>query len=287
MSRISVLLIFILTASFASGASLIRAKRQQFRPAGACTVSHQEINELIRITKNLNTAMEDTQPVSRFGDATEIDDRDMCAKQLGQFRGTVQTMLKNYKSLNQDTMSQTQYERAKAKYQTQIQSLLKKIDNLKRDVESSYREEIDKLSTTMQSLKVQLDDNLSLLEKAQNESRSARISLCIANVRAGRIEDALKDLKDLTQLPYERIVTEVYEDQPENTVLVLNFLEAIDLYYEPVRGYEKLYSLMKRNNQLNGIEGRRLLLHIMALMLADNEQSRRATTLLETFKANV
>lgn len=273
--------------SLASCATITRAKRQQFRPAGACTVSHQEIDELIKITKNLNTAMEDTQPVSRFGSGTEDGTRDRCAKQLGQFRGTVQTMLQSYKSLNRDIMSNTQYERAKAKYQTQIQSLLKKIDNLKRDVESSYLEEMDKLSNTMQSLKVQLDDNLALLEKAQEESRSARISLCIANVRANRIRDALQIFKNLTQLPYERIVTEVYEDQPENTGLVLNFLEAIDLYYEPVRGYEILYSLMKRNNQLESAEGRRLLLHITALVIADNEQSRRASSLLETFKANV
>lgn len=287
MSKKCVVLLLMVTLNLVIGSTVNRVKRQKFRGLQGCTVSHQEINELIRLTKDLNAATDGIQLETRADFDIEAANRDRCAKQLAEFRGTMQTVLKNYKTINRDTMNQAQYERAKSRYQTDIQRLLRRIDNLKRDVEDSFREEVDNLRSNMQLFKNQLDDNLSLLEKERARSRAAFLRLCIANVRAGRINDAVTDFRELEELPYEQVVTEVYENQQENLNLVFNFLEAVDLSLEPVRGYEVLYQHMKRNNQLNGADGRRLLLHIQALIKAADTNSRPASKLLKTLKADV
>ncbi|XP_065088439.1 uncharacterized protein LOC135709918 [Ochlerotatus camptorhynchus] len=280
-------IVLILAVGFTSSATITRVKRQQFTPLESCTVSHQEIEELIRLTKNLNAAIESVQVDIRSGFDEEAANRDQCSRQLGQFRGTVKNVIQGYKTIDRNTMSQAQYDRAKARYQGDIQRLLRKIDNLKRDVEDSYRGEVDKLRSNMQEFKSQLDDNLSLLEQERARSRSAFVRLCIANVRARRIKDAVEDFQTLSDRPYEPIVTDVYENEPQNADLVMDFLEAIDLYYEPISGYQVLYQHMNRNNQLGGPSGRRLLLHLMALSTADDENSRRAQKLLSEFKSDV
>ncbi|XP_058816458.1 uncharacterized protein LOC131679730 [Topomyia yanbarensis] len=289
MFRYLVALFLTLCVTFAPCAAKTRFKRQQFSPLEACTVSHQEIEELIRVTKNLNAPSESVQFDVRagFDPAAAAANLDKCAKRLTQFRGTLQTVIQSYKSINRDTMNQAQYERAKARYQTDIQRLLRRIDNLKRDVEDRYRGEMENLRSNMQQFKVQLDDNLSQLEKERAKTKDAFVRLCIANIRAGRIKDAVNDFRNLDDLPYQQIVTEVYEDEPKNADLVLNFLEAIDLYYEPLRGYETLFEHMKRHNQLSGHKGRRLLTHIMALVTADDEHSQRASDLMNVFKTNM
>lgn len=288
MTRCAVVILgLILVATYATSASIQRVKRQNFKPLGACTVSHQEIQELIQLTKNMQTAMQNVQIDTRSGFDEEAANRDRCYKQLATFRGSVQDVIRDYKSIDRNSMTEAQYERAKARYQTEIQRLLRKIDNLKRDIEDGYREEVEQLRKNMQNFKVELDDNMSLLEKERARSRSAFIRLCIANVRAGRIKDAAEDFRGLDGLPYEHVVTEVYENKPENADLVMNFLEAIDLKFEPVRGYEVLYRLMKQNNQLNGSLGRRLLIQLQALASAEDENFRRASALLRSYKQDV
>ncbi|XP_058449911.1 uncharacterized protein LOC131429654 [Malaya genurostris] len=284
-----VTLVITICVTFTSCTSEARIKRQQFIPLDACTVSHQEIEELIRLTKNLNSTTESIPIDTRLGFDTDanLENVDKCAKQLTQFRGTLQTVIRNYKSINRDTMNQAQYERAKARYQTDIQRLLRRIDNLKRDVEDRYRNEVENLRNNMQLFKVQLDENLHLLEQERAKTKATLERLCIANIRAGRIKDAVDNFRDLDDFPYQRIVTEVYENDPRNADLLLNFLEVMDLSYKPVRGYETLFEHMKRHNQLNGTEGRRLLTHIMALITVDDENARRASNLLKVYKTNV
>ncbi|XP_055547022.1 uncharacterized protein LOC129731216 [Wyeomyia smithii] len=264
-----------------------RLKRQLFSPPEGCTVSHQEIEELITLTKNLNAAVEGSLIATRSGFDEVESNRDKCAKKLSQFRETVQGIIQIYKSVSRGTVDNVQFDREKARYQTDIQRLLQRIDNLKRDVEDSYRSEVESLRNNMQNFKVQVDDNLKLLEEEKSKSKSAWVQLCIANIRAGRIDDATKGFTNIDKPSYQKIITEVYENRPENADSVMNFLEAVDLYHEPITGYEILYDYMKRNNQLNGSRGRRLLTHIMALIAADDENSTRAINLLSTFKSDV
>lgn len=278
-------LILLLTVLFSSGAIVnFRVKRQQFKALPSCTVSHQEVEELIRITTDLNAVVVlDT----RSGFDEEAANRDRCSRQLGQFRDTVTNIIQNYKSIDRSKMNQAQYDQAKARYQGDIQRLLRKVDNLNRDVEEKYKGEVERLRTNMQGFKSQVDDYLAQLEEERAKIRTCSVRLVTANVRARRIQDAVKEFVTLGDRPYDPIVTDVYEDEPQNTDLVMDFLEAVDLHYEPIVGYEALYPLIKRNNQLGGSSGRRFLLHLMAMIKADDENTRRAQKLLRTFKSEV
>ncbi|XP_055598252.1 uncharacterized protein LOC129747893 [Uranotaenia lowii] len=270
-----------------NASSVSRFKRQQFRPLDACTVSHQEIDKLIAITKNLDAVTREMDYSLRSGfDSSESSDR--CTKQLAEFRGNVHSVMVNYKTIDRQKMSQAQYERAKSKYQSEIQRLLRKLDNLKRDVEDSYRGEVEKLRSNIQHFRGELDENLALLEQERMKNRSAFLRLCIANIRSGRVNEAINDLRDIGDVPYDQIVTQVYEHRLSNVKLILDFLEVVDMYFEPVKGYEVLFNLMKENNQLNGMEGQRLLIHLMALSMADDQKnSRKAHDLLKDFKESV
>lgn len=281
-------LILVIVTHFLHGVSTSRRfKRQQFRSVLSCTVSHQEVEELIRITTDLNSAVESVSLDIRSGFDEEAANRDRCSKQLGQFRDTVMSIIQSYKSIDRSKMSQAQYDRAKARYQGDIQRLLRRVDNLKRDVEEKYKGEMERLRTNMQNFKSQVDDYLDQLEQERVKIRSCSVRLVIANVRARRMKDAVNEFVTLSDRPYNPIVTDIYEDEPQNTELVMDFLEAIDLHDEPVVGYEVLYPLIKRNNQLGGTSGRRFLLALMAMINADDENTRRAQQLLRTFKSEV
>ncbi|XP_001657142.2 uncharacterized protein LOC5578774 [Aedes aegypti] len=281
-------LILVIVTHFLHGVSTSRRfKRQQFRSVPSCTVSHQEVEELIRITTDLNSAVESVSLDIRSGFDEEAANRDRCSKQLGQFRDTVMSIIQSYKSIDRSKMSQAQYDRAKARYQGDIQRLLRRVDNLKRDVEEKYKGEMERLRTNMQNFKSQVDDYLDQLEQERVKIRSCSVRLVIANVRARRMKDAVNEFVTLSDRPYNPIVTDIYEDEPQNTELVMDFLEAIDLHDEPVVGYEVLYPLIKRNNQLGGTSGRRFLLALMAMINADDENTRRAQQLLRTFKSEV
>nr|XP_019533025.2 uncharacterized protein LOC109404581 [Aedes albopictus] len=282
-------LILLLVAHFSSGVPFNhRVKRQQFRALPSCTVSHQEVEELIRITTNLNTALLESVKLDiRSGFDEEAANRDRCSKQLGQFRDTVTNILESYKSIDRNKMSQDQYDLAKARYQGDIQRLLRRVDNLKRDVEEKYKGEVERLRTNMQGFKSQVDDYLEQLEEERAKIRSCSVRLVIANVRARRIKDAVNEFVTLGDRVYDPIVTDVFEDEPQNAELVMDFLEAVDLNYEPIVGYEVLYPLIKKNNQLGGTSGRRFLLHLMAMTKADDENTRRAQQLLRKFRSEV
>ncbi|XP_053696144.1 uncharacterized protein LOC128743568 [Sabethes cyaneus] len=265
---------------------IARIKRQHFTRPEACTVSHQEIEELINITKHLNETVANAQLDTRSGFDEPIN-QDKCSRKLTEFRATVQGVIKTFKSIDLNTMNKAQFEGAKSRYQTDIHRLLQRIDNLKREVEDSYRGEVDSLRNNMHQFKSQLDDNVRLLEMEQTKTKDALVLLCIANIRAGRIEEAMKNFSNLDKLSYRKIISEVYENDPANADLVMDFLEAIDLYREPIEGYEILFGFMQKNNQLNGSGGRRLLIHIMALTTAEDEHSERAARLLTLFKSSV
>ncbi|XP_062551550.1 uncharacterized protein LOC134216749 [Armigeres subalbatus] len=281
-------LTLVLVIHFTTGFSLSRrVKRQQFRSVPSCTVSHDEVEDLIRITTDLSNAIESVHLDIRSGFDEEAANRDRCSKQLGQFRETVLNIIRSYKSIDRSKMSQVQYDRAKARYQGDIQRLLRKVDNLNRDVEEKYRGEVERLRTNMLSFKSQVDDYITELEQERAKIRSCSVRLVIANVRARRYKDAATEFIALADRPFDPIVTDVYEDEPQNAELVMDFLESIDLYQEPIVGYEVLYQLMKRNNQLGGSSGRRFLLHLMSMIQADDENTRRAQKLMSTFKSEV
>uniref|UniRef100_A0A182VKC8 Uncharacterized protein n=1 Tax=Anopheles merus TaxID=30066 RepID=A0A182VKC8_ANOME len=187
-----IVLMLIANSSICNYASL-RVKRQFFAPSDECVISHTDIDELVQLTKLIEGRKSSRKrPPNRNPSSPTQSTTDECSRKLGEFKVSIQDVLTRYSSMQKPSISANQYELLKAQQESELTDLMRRVDNLEREVEQRYRAEIERLRNSLQQLKRRLNDNLRLLEQEREAGRKAQEALCVEYIQGGNIEEAAR-----------------------------------------------------------------------------------------------
>ena len=91
--------------------------------------------------------------------------------------------------------------------------------------------------------------------RANPELRSLLLKFCVSQIRSGKIDEARKiySSMDAHEEDLLSVISEVYENNVENTELLLKFVKILDNFDEKFRGYKQLFKEMIKKNHLNTV----------------------------------
>ncbi|XP_041775920.1 uncharacterized protein LOC121595775 [Anopheles merus] len=253
--------LLVLVDSYAS----LRVKRQFFAPSDECVISHTDIDELVQLTKLIEGRKSSRKrPPNRNPSSPTQSTTDECSRKLGEFKVSIQDVLTRYSSMQKPSISANQYELLKAQQESELTDLMRRVDNLEREVEQRYRAEIERLRNSLQQLKRRLNDNLRLLEQEREAGRKAQEALCVEYIQGGNIEEAARVYRALNgTYDMARLTNDTYEMDADVVGSLVDFFVALQedgQQFGTIGGYEMLYKLLERNNQLNR-ERSRIIFH--------------------------
>uniref|UniRef100_A0A182NTC2 Uncharacterized protein n=1 Tax=Anopheles dirus TaxID=7168 RepID=A0A182NTC2_9DIPT len=260
------LLFVVLLVAVEHGDSL-RVKRQYFAPPEECVISHAEIEELVQLTKLAEGRKASRKRPSSSRNPT--DQPDACSRRLGEFKTTIEDVLARYSTMQKASISVSQYELMKAQQEQELTGLLRRVDNLEREVEQRFRAEIERLRNSLQKLQRRLNDNLRLLEHERAAGRRAQEALCVGHIQGGNVEEAVKLYRALNG-SYEmgRLTNDTYQADGDMVAPLVNFFEALReeaQAFGTIGGYEELHAQVERNNQLDRDRSRTLFHSLVGL----------------------
>uniref|UniRef100_A0A182YPU3 Uncharacterized protein n=1 Tax=Anopheles stephensi TaxID=30069 RepID=A0A182YPU3_ANOST len=161
-------------------------------------------------------------------------------------------------------ISANQYELLKAQQESELTDLLRRVDNLEREVEQRFLAEIERLRNSLQKLKRRLNDNLRLLEQERAAGRRAQEALCVGYIQGDNVEEAAKIYRALNgTYDIARLTNDTYQVDGNTVSALVAFFEALRedaQKFGTISGYEVLYSHLERNNQLDR-ERSRIIFH--------------------------
>uniref|UniRef100_A0A182WFK4 Uncharacterized protein n=1 Tax=Anopheles minimus TaxID=112268 RepID=A0A182WFK4_9DIPT len=245
----SILLLVIVDSSVS-----LRVKRQFFAPTEECLISHAEIDELVQLTKLVEGRRSSRKrPASR--NPTTTNSSDACSRKLREFKTTIEDVLTRYNTMQKSHISASQYELMKAQQETELTDLLRRVDNLEREVEQRFQAEVERLRNSLQKLKKRLNDNLRLLEQERAAGRRAQEELCVGYIHGENIEEAVKIYRALNgTYDMVRLTNDTYQTDGHGVGALVQFFEALAedaQRFQTISGFEALHSHLERNNQLD------------------------------------
>ncbi|XP_035912885.1 uncharacterized protein LOC118512488 [Anopheles stephensi] len=257
------LLLLVLLVIVECSVSSPRVKRQFFAPSEECIISATEIDELVQLTKLVEGRRSSRKrPPAR--DSTATTGSDECSRKLREFKTTIEAVLSRYSTMQKSYLTANQYELLKAQQESELTDLLRRVDNLEREVEQRFLAEIERLRNSLQNLKRRLNDNLRLLEQERAAGRRAQEALCVGYIQGDNVEEAAKIYRALNgTYDIARLTNDTYQVDGNTVGALVAFFEALRedaQTFGTISGYEVLYSHLERNNQLDR-ERSRIIFH--------------------------
>uniref|UniRef100_A0A182LVI8 Uncharacterized protein n=1 Tax=Anopheles culicifacies TaxID=139723 RepID=A0A182LVI8_9DIPT len=257
-------LLFAVLLVIVDSSVCLRVKRQFFAPPEECTISHAEIDELVRLTKLVEGRRSSRKRPASRNPATTTNSSDACSRKLREFKTTIEDVLTRYNTMQKSYISANQYEVLKAQQETELTDLLRRVDNLEREVEQRFQAEIERLRNSLQKLKQRLNENLRLLEQERAAGRRAQEELCVGYIQGENVEAAVKIYRALNgTYDMVRVTNDTYQTDGHGVGALVEFFDALKddaQRYQTITGYEVLYSHLERNNQLDR-ERSRIIFH--------------------------
>uniref|UniRef100_A0A182QE21 Uncharacterized protein n=1 Tax=Anopheles farauti TaxID=69004 RepID=A0A182QE21_9DIPT len=248
---------------------------QHFAPTEECVISHAEIEELVQLAK-----LAEGRKASRKRPSSQrnpTNQTDPCSRRLGEFKTTIQDVLARYGTMQNSSISVSEYKLMKAQQEQELTELLRRVDNFEREVEQRFRAEIERLRNSLQKLQRRLNDNLRLLEQERAAGRRAQEALCVGYIQIGNVEEAVKAYRALNG-SYEiaRLTNDAFVVDGDTVTPLVNFFEALRedaQAFGTIAGYEILYSKIEQNNQLNKDRSSKLFFSLVGLEYYYSEQA--------------
>uniref|UniRef100_A0A182P6G7 Uncharacterized protein n=1 Tax=Anopheles epiroticus TaxID=199890 RepID=A0A182P6G7_9DIPT len=259
----SILLLALLDCCFT-----LRTRRQFFAPPKECVISQAEIDSLVQLTKLIEgRKVSRKRPTNPNLFATEGTDE--CSQKLREFKVSIEVVLARYSSMQKASITANQYELLKAQQESELTELMRRVDNLEREVEQRFRAEVERLRNSLQKLQRQLNDNLRLLEQERETGRRAQEALCVGYIQGGNVEEAARIYRALNG-SYEmaRLTNDTYQTDEDAVKSLVEFFEALKedaQTFRTIAGYEALYAHLERNNQLNRERSRTIFHSLVGL----------------------
>uniref|UniRef100_A0A182IRH8 Uncharacterized protein n=1 Tax=Anopheles atroparvus TaxID=41427 RepID=A0A182IRH8_ANOAO len=264
-----IIVLMLIANSSISERDKIRVRRQFFAPLEECAITPAEVDEIVQLTKLIEGHRASRKRPAGRGNAQTPEGTDECSRYLRQLKGSIQDVLTRYGTMQQSSVSQSQYELMKAQQESEIANMLRRVDNLERETEQRFRAEIERLRNSLQELRRRLNENLRLLEQERLAGLRAQEALCVSYIQGGNVNEAVRIYRGLNG-SYDaiRLTNDTYQGDADMVKPLVEFFAALQedaQLYGTISGLEELHRQTERNNQLDRERSRTIFHSLVGL----------------------